>query len=87
MSKLATTRKLEGRVDVLALRLIEAALKRSKHSELPVLYAGAKPAIEALLRQHVGPRTKRGRQIADNLFAIREAWERMQQHARKGQRV
>ncbi len=83
-------RKVEGRVDVLLSRLLDAAVSQSKDPTMKLLHAGAKPGVDLLLKEKVGPRTKRGKQISATLYELREAWERMQAKQREigqGQRV
>lgn len=88
LSGLAKTRKAEGRVDVLAERLIEQAVGHVKNPLLADLFAATRPGVKQLLKETVGPRTKRGRQIAENLFAAKEAVDRVKQsRAERGARV
>lgn len=77
MSGIAKTRKVEGRVDVLAARLLDEAVAHSRNPLLADVLAATRPGVESLLRETVGPRTRRGRQIAENLFAVREAYQRV----------
>jgi hypothetical protein len=90
LSKLAPVRKrkrkTEGRVDVLAERLLERAVENSTSELLQDVFAATRVGIRQLLRSTVGPRTRRGRQIAENLFAAREAVARVQE-ARQRRRL
>jgi hypothetical protein len=72
-------RNPRGRVDVLVAHLLELGMKSAKDPALPALYQGVKPLVEKVLKAQVGPRTKRGRMIAANLFELQAAYERMQQ--------
>lgn len=76
-------RNVEGRVDVLLSRLIETVVERAKNPTLPALYAGAKPGVELILKEKLGPRTKRGKQVSATLYELREAWERVQAKQRE----
>jgi len=58
MSRVATTRNGKaslGRLDLLAIRLLENAV--STHGDLPMLgiYGTFKPQIDRAIRQHLGP--------------------------------
>lgn len=70
--------RIAGRVDVLLSRLIETAVEKADGPILPLLYEGAKPGLDLLITEHVGPRTKRGRQISRTLLEARDAYERVQ---------
>ncbi len=72
-----------GRVDVLLSRVLEELVKRAKGPTIPLLYAGAKPGLELLIRSQLGPRTKRGRVISRQLLDLRDAYERVQAKQRE----
>jgi hypothetical protein len=53
-----------------------------KNSAIPALYQDLKPIVETVLKQQLGPRTKRGRKIAAHLFDLQAAYEKVQQKQR-----
>ncbi len=83
------SRNPKGRVDVLLSRLIEEAVGQSSDPTLKMLHAGAKPGLDLLFKENLGPRTKRGREIAAHVTEAQAAVQRMQDARRKqeGQRV
>ena len=83
-SPLARVRNPQGRVDVLLAAILDRSVRAAKNPAVPALYEQAKPLVELLLKKHLGPRTRRGRKIAADLFALRDAVEHVQR-ARKGQ--
>ena len=83
-SPLQRVRNPQGRVDVLLAAILDRSVKGAKNPAVPALYEQAKPLVELLLKKHLGPRTRRGRKIAADLFALRDAVEHVQR-ARKGQ--
>lgn len=81
---LAQVRNPQGRVDVLLAQLLERGLQGVKNPAIPALYQDVKPLVEQVLKQHLGPRTKRGRKIAAQLFELRDTVERIHK-AQRGQ--
>lgn len=80
---LAKVRKPQGRVDVLLAQLLERSLSQAKNPLVPTIYQEVKPLVELALKKHLGPRTKRGRKIAADLFSLKDAIETVQR-ARNG---
>ena len=74
-SPLARVRNPQGRVDVLLASILERSIQQAKHPALPAIYAQVKPLVESVLKQQLGPRTKRGRKIAADLFSLRATIE------------
>jgi hypothetical protein len=81
-SPLAKIRKPEGRVDLLIARLIAEAVKHSKNPILPRAYAEVRPVVETLLNQKLGPRTRRGKKLAKDLFALRSLMDQIEARRR-----
>jgi hypothetical protein len=77
-SPLARVKKAEGRVDLLIARLIAEAVKHAKNPILPKAYAEVQPVVESLLNQKLGPRTRRGKKLAKDLFALRELMDQIE---------
>jgi hypothetical protein len=72
-------RNPQGRVDVLLAQLLEVGLQSVTNPAIPAFYQDVKPLVERVLQAQVGPRTKRGRMIAANLFELQAAYARIQQ--------
>ena len=68
----------QGRVDVLLAQLLERGLQTVKNPAVPGIYQEVKPLVEQALKQHLGPRTKRGRKIAEQLFDLQAALLKVQ---------
>lgn len=81
-SPLARVRKPAGRVDLLIARLIGEAVKHSKNPVLPRAYAEVQPLVETLLNQKLGPRTRRGKKLARDLFALRNLMDQIEARRR-----
>ena len=83
VSPLARVRKPRGRVDLLIARLIGEAVKHAKNPILPRAYAEVQPLVETLLNQKLGPRTRRGKKLAKDLFALRSLMDQFQVQQRR----
>lgn len=70
-------RNPQGRVDVLLSRLMDEAVAQSGNPTLQLLHAGAKPGLDLLIKENLGPRTKRGREIASHVREAQSAMQRM----------
>jgi len=81
-SPLARVRNPQGRVDVLLAQLLEKGFQQAKNPVLPALYQDIKPLVEQVLKNELGPRTRRGRKIAAHLFDLASAYQKVQQKQR-----
>lgn len=80
-SPLAKVRNPEGRVDLLIARLIAETVRASKNPLVPAAYAEVQPLFETLLTQKLGPKTRRGRKLAKDLFTLRGALQNVRRSA------
>lgn len=76
-SPLAKVKDPQGRVDLLFARLFQEGVNASKNPTVASAYAQLKPAFEEALYRKVGPRTRLGRKMARDLFAVKDALERL----------
>ena len=72
ISPLARVRKPLGRVDLLIARLLNEATSHTTNPLIRSAYAEVKPFVESLLTKKLGPRTRRGRRLASDLFTLRD---------------
>ena len=81
-SPLARVKKTEGRVDLLIARLLEEATAHARNPLVAKAYSEVKPFVETLLTKKLGPRTKRGKKLASDLFTLRDLLQQVQEQRR-----
>lgn len=69
-------RNPKGRVDVLLSRMIETAAARNETWN--AIFVQVRPHLDTLLKNELGPRTRRGRKISSYLFDLKRALEQAQ---------
>lgn len=84
VSHLSRVKNPQGRVDLLLARILEQAVGASSNPVVPEVYKEVRPMIEQILTAQLGPRTKRGKKLASDLFTLRDAVENVRRSQAKG---
>ena len=78
-SPLARAKNPAGRVDLLLARIFERAAQNDSRTR--AMYAQIQPHVEALLKVHLGPKTKRGKELSQKLITLKQAIEQSRRNA------
>ena len=80
-SPLTKVKDPQGRVDLLFARLFQEGVKASKNPTVHAAYEQMRPYLEIALKAKVGPNTRLGRKMARDLFAVKDALDRLRRTA------